>query len=135
MIITWMKDNTTKLSEGLRFIQFMKNKAFHRGIERSPYEAMFGCTLKVGISSNTPDNILKVLNTDKSLNNKINKDLGKNNCKIFKHIFMENEGNTEEELCQLCINKENISNKREEAKECLERQAKRMKLQSNIIII
>jgi len=43
---------------------------------------------------------------------------------------MENEGNTEEELCQLCINKENISNKREEAKEWLERQAKRMKLQS-----
>jgi hypothetical protein len=41
---------------------------------------------------------------------------------------MENEGNTEEELCQLCMNKENISNKREEAKECLERQAKRMKL-------
>jgi len=35
-------------------------------------------------------------------------------------------------LCQLCINKENISNKREEAKECLERQAKRMKLQSDM---
>ncbi|XP_022160133.1 KRAB-A domain-containing protein 2-like [Myzus persicae] len=133
MIITWMKDNnTTKWSEGLRFIQFMKNKAFHRGIGRSPYEAMFGCSPKVGISSNTPDNILKVLNTDKSLNNKINKDLEKNNCKICKHIFMENEGNTEEELCQLCINKENISNKREEAKECLERQAKRMKLQSDM---
>ncbi|XP_060873867.1 KRAB-A domain-containing protein 2-like [Metopolophium dirhodum] len=107
MIITWMKDNnTTKWSEGLRFIQFMKNKAFHRGIGRSPYEAMFGCSPKVGISSNTPDNILKVLNTDKR--------------------------NTEEELCQLCINKENISNKREEAKECLERQAKRMKLQSDM---
>ncbi|CAI6355308.1 unnamed protein product [Macrosiphum euphorbiae] len=45
---------------------------------------------------------------------------------------MENEGNTEEELCQLCINKENFSNKREEAKECLERQAKRMKLQSDM---
>eukprot|EP00102_Acyrthosiphon_pisum_P010571 XP_008178926.1 PREDICTED: KRAB-A domain-containing protein 2-like [Acyrthosiphon pisum] len=107
MIITWMKDNnTTKWSEGLRFIQFMKNKAFHRGIGRSPYEAMFGCSPKVGISSNTPGNILKVLNTDKR--------------------------NTEEELCQLCINKENISNKREEAKECLERQAKRMKLQSDM---
>jgi len=36
---------------------------------------MFGCSPKVGISSNTPDNILKVLNTDKSSNNKINKDL------------------------------------------------------------
>ncbi|KAL4154495.1 hypothetical protein QTP88_000357 [Uroleucon formosanum] len=129
MIITWMKDNNiTKWSEGLRFIQFMKNKAFHRGIGRSPYEAMFGCSPKVGISLNTPDNILKVLNTDKSLNNKINEGLEKNNCKICKHIFMENEGNAKEELCQLCINKENISNKREEAKECLERQAKRMKL-------
>jgi len=70
-----------------------------------PYEAMLGCSPKVGISSNNSDNILKVLNTDKSLNNKINEDLEKNNCNIYKHIFMENEGNTEEELCQLCIPK------------------------------
>ncbi|KAL4122644.1 hypothetical protein QTP88_014934 [Uroleucon formosanum] len=76
MIITWMKDNnTTKWSEGLRFIQFMKNKAFHRGIGR------------IGISSNTPDNILKVLNTDKNLNNKINEGVEKNNCK-FANIYL-----------------------------------------------
>jgi len=70
MLITWIKDNnTTKLSEWLKFIQFMKNKSFHRGIGRSPYEAMFGCSPNVGISSNTPDNILKVLDTDNNLNN------------------------------------------------------------------
>ncbi|XP_008178928.1 uncharacterized protein LOC100574778 [Acyrthosiphon pisum] len=41
MIIIWMKDNnTTKWSEGLRFIQFMKNKAFHRVIGLSPYESI-----------------------------------------------------------------------------------------------
>jgi hypothetical protein len=92
---------------------------------------MFGCSPKIGISSNTPDNILKVLGTDKNVNSKFNIDLEKNNCKICQHIFMKNEGNFMEVLYQLCINKENISNKKE-AKECLERQSKQMKLQSDI---
>jgi hypothetical protein len=82
MIITWMKDNNiTKWSEELRFIQFMKNKSFRRGIGRTPYEAMFGCSPKVGISLNTPDNILQVLNKkiDNNFISKFNKYLEKNN--------------------------------------------------------
>jgi len=77
---------------------------------------MFGCSAKVGISSNTPDNILKFVDTDKNVSNKSNEDLEKNNCKICKHIFMENENNAKKRLCQLIINKKNIYSKREEAK-------------------
>lgn len=52
MLICWLKDNqTTKWSEGLRFVQYMKNSSFHRGINRSPYEAMFGQTPKLGLKS------------------------------------------------------------------------------------
>jgi len=72
---------------------------------------MFGCTPKIEISSNKPDNILKVLDTEKNLNNKYYKDLEKKYCKICKYniIFMKNEGNAKKELCQICINTENIT--------------------------
>lgn len=50
MLFTWLETNkTTNWSEGLKFIQFMKNRAYHSGIERTPYEAMFGCKAKVGL--------------------------------------------------------------------------------------
>ncbi|KMQ82993.1 krab-a domain-containing protein 2-like protein [Lasius niger] len=43
MLASWMKDNnTTKWSNGVRFVQFMKNRALHSGIKQSPYKAMFG---------------------------------------------------------------------------------------------
>lgn len=39
----WLRDNnTTKWSEGLRFVQLQKNSSFHSGIGRTPYEAMYG---------------------------------------------------------------------------------------------
>lgn len=51
MLCTWLESNkTTKWSEGVRFIQFMKNRAHHSGINRSPYEAMFGCKTKTEIN-------------------------------------------------------------------------------------
>ena len=50
MIFTWMSDNeTTEWSIGLLFVQFMKNRSYHSGIKRSPYEAMFGQPAKVGL--------------------------------------------------------------------------------------
>ncbi|XP_060855206.1 KRAB-A domain-containing protein 2-like [Metopolophium dirhodum] len=50
ILTTWMQDNNTnKWSEGLRFVQFMKNKAYHSGIKRSPYNAMFGTDPKTGL--------------------------------------------------------------------------------------
>ncbi|XP_022920999.1 KRAB-A domain-containing protein 2-like [Onthophagus taurus] len=55
MVFTWLETNkTTKWSEGLRFVQFMKNRAYHSGIERSSYEAMFGSKPKVGLKSVLP---------------------------------------------------------------------------------
>lgn len=55
MLATWLETNkTTHWSEGLRFIQFMKNKAFHSGINTSPYEAMFGCKPKIGLKAFLP---------------------------------------------------------------------------------
>ena len=52
MISSWLIDNkTTHWAEGLRFVQFMKNRAHHHGIARSPYEAMFGCPAKVGLKT------------------------------------------------------------------------------------
>jgi transposase InsO family protein len=42
-LATWMeRNNTTKWMEGLRFVQAIKNRAYHEGTKCSPYEAMFG---------------------------------------------------------------------------------------------
>ncbi|XP_023310789.1 uncharacterized protein LOC111691755 [Anoplophora glabripennis] len=38
----WEDNNNEHWSEGLRFVQLMKNRAFHSGIKRTPYEALFG---------------------------------------------------------------------------------------------
>ena len=70
MLTTWMADNKTdKWSEELRFIQFMKNQTYHRGIQQSRYEAMFGCPGKMGLaSSNIPYEILSLMNSEEDLN-------------------------------------------------------------------
>lgn len=52
MLLTWMETGkTTKWSEGLRFIQFMKNRAYRSGIGCSPFEAMFGCKAQEGLKT------------------------------------------------------------------------------------
>lgn len=68
MLMTCMRDkNTSKWSECLRFIQLMKNRAYHKGINRSPYEALFGCKMKVGLDTSfLPPNILKDLEMKKA---------------------------------------------------------------------
>ncbi|KAK4877438.1 hypothetical protein RN001_009944 [Aquatica leii] len=51
-----MLDNQTKQwLEGLRFIQSKKNRSLHKGIKKSPYEAMFGSTQRVGLADSTLD--------------------------------------------------------------------------------
>ncbi|KAK7605083.1 hypothetical protein V9T40_006941 [Parthenolecanium corni] len=69
MLCCWMKDNsTTAWSKGLRFVQFMKNRSLHSGIKRSPYEAMFGVTPKVGLSdAPLPESVLCTLKTEEDL--------------------------------------------------------------------
>jgi hypothetical protein len=42
MLAIWLSENnSTQWSEGLRFIQFQKNRSYHRVIEQSPYKALF----------------------------------------------------------------------------------------------
>ena len=55
MLACWMADpQTDKWSDGLRFIQFQKNKTFHRGNQKDAiYEAMSGCAPKVGVCSSS----------------------------------------------------------------------------------
>ena len=60
MLMMWLQSNsTTHWGDGLRFIQVMKNRAYHEGIKCSPYEAMFGQPMKVGLkTSNLPDDAI-----------------------------------------------------------------------------
>ena len=52
ILFTWMADNkTSKWSEGLWFVQCSKNRRIHQGIGRSPYEAMYGKRMEIGISA------------------------------------------------------------------------------------
>ncbi|XP_050300165.1 KRAB-A domain-containing protein 2-like [Anthonomus grandis grandis] len=52
MTVAWMKDNKTlDWPSGIKFIQFRKNSAFHTGIGKSPYEAMFGSPAGLGLLS------------------------------------------------------------------------------------
>ena len=60
MLMTWLQSNsTTHWGDGLRFILVMKNSAYHESIKCSPYQAMFGQPMKVGLkTSNLPDNAI-----------------------------------------------------------------------------
>jgi hypothetical protein len=65
----WLRDNKPKTwSIGLPYIQFQKNICHRRGIGRSPYEAMFGCTAKCCLYSlNIPKAILSNVETEEDL--------------------------------------------------------------------
>jgi hypothetical protein len=69
MLSGWLTDNkTTKWSQGLRFVQFMKNRSFHSGIRRSPYEAVFGQPVRLGLkTTKIPGNIINTINTEEDL--------------------------------------------------------------------
>ena len=67
MLFTWMSDNQSNDWEtGIKFVQFMKNRAYHDGIKRSPYEALFGCKARVGlVSTSLPIDIIQNLKLKK----------------------------------------------------------------------
>ncbi|KAL4148368.1 hypothetical protein QTP88_002631 [Uroleucon formosanum] len=68
MLITWMQTNNVKSwKEGLRFVQLMKNKALYSGIQRSPYEAMFGTDMRVGLTTRFPSDSVDNINTEDDL--------------------------------------------------------------------
>jgi hypothetical protein len=74
MLATWMEtNNTTKWSEGLRFVQAMKNRAYHERTKCSPYEAMFGVPVKLGIADSVlPRNVTVNMTTEEDLEKVIN---------------------------------------------------------------
>ncbi|XP_076089944.1 KRAB-A domain-containing protein 2-like [Mytilus galloprovincialis] len=80
MLISWMNDNDTRQwSEGLRFVQFQKNRSYHRVIDQSPYHALFGSDPKIGLSSSSlPKELLPNLETEEDLE------------KVFKEVSEEN---------------------------------------------
>jgi len=66
-------NNTTKWSEGLRFVQAMKNRTYHEGIKCSPYEAMFGVPMQLGIANSVlPRNLTIKMTTEEDLEKVIN---------------------------------------------------------------
>lgn len=46
-------NNTNKWENGLHFVQFTKNTAYHEGIKQSPNEAMFGTKAKMSLFSSS----------------------------------------------------------------------------------
>ncbi|XP_050313675.1 KRAB-A domain-containing protein 2-like [Anthonomus grandis grandis] len=69
MLMTWMDDeNCTRWSEGLRYVQLMKNRAYHDGIKQAPYATMFGHDIKVGLSTSAfPKEAIENLRTEEEL--------------------------------------------------------------------
>ncbi|XP_026467840.1 KRAB-A domain-containing protein 2-like [Ctenocephalides felis] len=65
MLTTWLITNqTTKWSEGLKYVQLMKNRAY----QKSPYEAMFGSKMKLGLkTSNLPKDSIQEVETEEEL--------------------------------------------------------------------
>ena len=58
---------------GITIIQAMKNRAYHEGIKFSPYEAMFGVPMKLGIANSVlPRNLTINMTTEEDLENVIN---------------------------------------------------------------
>ena len=69
MFATRFSENySTQWSEGLRFIQFQKNRSYHHVIGQSPYKAQFGSDPKVGLSSSSvPRDLLPDIQTEEDL--------------------------------------------------------------------
>lgn len=63
-----MRDHgTTHWAEGLKYVANMKNRRHHQGIGRSPYEALFGCPMKVGLGTSYPADLVANLESGEDL--------------------------------------------------------------------
>jgi hypothetical protein len=71
---TWMETkNAIKWSEGLQFVQAMKNRTYNEGIKCSPYEAMFGVPMRLGIANSVlPRKVTINMTTEEDLEKVIN---------------------------------------------------------------
>ena len=87
MIFSWLEtNNSSNWRESLKFVQFMKNRAYHSSINRSPYEAMFGCKAKTGLLGIFPVEALQKISYEK----------------VWENILQENLDNDTE--CSFTIN-------------------------------
>ena len=133
ILACWQKDNnTTKWSEGLRFVQWQKNTRFHAGIGRTPYEAMFGEKPHLGITAtNLPEDIEKGLETEEQLAEALAGNNSPDNtpsmCKDCGGPCPVDDG-----LCYLCDRKQGIQAEREGAKNKQHNQAEKMQQSSTM---
>ena len=69
MLKMWMIDNKSlKWSIGLPFVQLQKNNSLHRTIKMSPYEALFGAPMKIGLaSSSLPSDLIENISSEYEL--------------------------------------------------------------------
>lgn len=69
MIYTWISENhSTKWSEGLKFVQLRKNNSFDEGVKKSPYEALFGRKMKLGLrSTNLTEELMNRIKSEEQL--------------------------------------------------------------------
>ncbi|XP_060874829.1 KRAB-A domain-containing protein 2-like [Metopolophium dirhodum] len=132
MLATWMAENkSSDWPSGLKFIQFRKNRAFHSGIGRSPYEAMFGCSARLGVASIVlPMDEIDCLQSEEAQNDHLGSDsLDSEQC----HTTQVEEngpgtGNNSELINQ---RQQKIQHERALYVKCLEKQAKKMVKTSN----
>lgn len=133
MLGTWLQDNKTKKwSEGIKFVQFMKNRSFHHGIKSSPYEAMFGSRAKIGLNNCIlPMHVVEKLKTEEDLEKALNTIEEEENKEKNKEgnevIIEENEENYNSEDAYLNCRKLSIQTKRNESVQNLDKQANKMK--------
>lgn len=128
MLTTWMQEqNTSQWSQGLRFIQLMKNRAYHSGIKTTPYEALFGCKIKIGLNtSNLPKEIIENIETEEDLT-AITESISSEtvaNATTVNTIELEDASST---ITKIKTNNENAINLRKNATKNLEIQADKMK--------
>lgn len=58
MLTIWLRDHgTARWANVLPFVQAAKNRRFHSGINRTPYEAMFGRKMVLGNENDPSFNI------------------------------------------------------------------------------
>lgn len=137
MLTTWMQDEKNRhWSEGLRFIQLMKNRAYHSGIKMSPYEALFGCKIKIGLNtSNLPHDVISTIENEEQLaeliteqSQNVENEVSETEKITEQPQNIENEAlDTEQQLVTtIKLNNENANVMRTRAKENLENQAKKM---------
>src|ERR1700761_1642397 len=71
ILIAWLGDNNSvDWSAGLKFVQFSKNTSHHSGFKQSPYQALFGCTPRVGLrSTHLPEEVLRLMVSEDDLFN------------------------------------------------------------------